>query len=81
VSTIEEVQQGIETRTAALDAANDKVKASETKLAEHLTHLQHTLTTEELQAYADDFRADEPAYAEAEAAATELAERTSETNR
>lgn len=71
--TIREIQEGVETRTAALEAVNERVKASETKLAEHLTHLQHTLTTDELQAYADDFRADEPAYAEAEAAATELA--------
>ena len=42
--TIREIQEGVETRTAALEAVNERVKASETKLAEHLTHLQHTLT-------------------------------------
>ncbi len=73
IGTIREVQEGVETRTAALESANEAVKASETALAEHLAHLQHALTPEELQAYADDFRSDEPAYAQAEAAAQELA--------
>lgn len=73
IKTIQDVQLGVLTRTEALAAANEKVKASETTLAEHLKHLEHALSTEELQAYADDFRADEPAYAEATAAAQELA--------
>lgn len=69
-----EIQDGLITRTDALTAANESVEKAEAKLAEHLTHLKDVLTPEQLQAYADDFRADNAAaYDAVEAAATDLA--------
>jgi hypothetical protein len=71
--TLMEVRSGVETRTVALNRANEAVRRAETELGTHLVRLQHTLTPTELQAYADDFRRTNPAYAAAEAAANDLA--------
>lgn len=69
-----EIQDGLITRTDALTAANDAVQESETKLAEHLTHLKDVLPPDQLQAYADDYRQDHAAlYETAETAAADLA--------
>lgn len=70
-----EIQDGLITRTDALESANDAVQARETELAAHLTHLKDVLTPEQLEAYATDFRTDHAReYEAADAAATDLAD-------
>lgn len=68
-----EIRTGVETRRIALDRANSAVKDAEAALAVQVTRLQHSLTPDQLQRYAADYRATNPAYATAQAASTDLA--------
>lgn len=59
--------------TEVLEAANEVVKQREETLAKELAHLAPSLSTEELQAYADSYRADHAEdYSAAEQAAAQL---------
>lgn len=68
-----EIRTGVETRRIVLDRANSAVKDAEANLVVQVTRLQHSLTSPQLQQYADDYRSTNPAYATAQAASTELA--------
>lgn len=70
---IDSIRNGVETRRMALDGANDRVRDAEARLATQLGSLQPSMTRDQLQAYADDYRRTTPAYGDAARAAEDLA--------
>lgn len=70
---VDEIRTGVETRRMALDGANDRVREAEARLATQLGSLQPSMTQDQLQAYADDYRRTTPAYGDATRAAEDLA--------